>query len=292
MKSDAPASKELLRKRLRQLRKSHGLTQAAAALYFDTTRESWSSYEEGRAQMPWGVYLKIFHKFQVSAFWLAGESNFQLAPMAENPAAINVSSRLPFLTAFALAREALKPSEDKAVQLASERLRSAGEEYLECLELFAGLPENRRVDLLREGWLALQFAAIQQTLNAWLEIISPAYTREQIRDGLLALWKRRSTPQKLSEPSAPGKVSGTSYLQASGISTISEPVLSRIPTNWDDLLNDLKAATTERGSKVRLARQLKVNRQRISEWLSGKGKPDAELTIALLRILRTGISKK
>ena len=49
-----------------------------------------------------------------------------------------------------------------------------------------------------------------------------------------------------------------------------------------DLLNRVKKLTSTRGKPAQLAESLGVERSRISEWLSGKTKPDGENTLKLL----------
>jgi len=52
-----------------------------------------------------------------------------------------------------------------------------------------------------------------------------------------------------------------------------------------DLLNQLRKKTEKRGQKSALARKLKVSRQAVDQWLSGKSKPSADATLELLKLV-------
>ncbi len=60
------------------------------------------------------------------------------------------------------------------------------------------------------------------------------------------------------------------------------PMISVSDSRLERLLKRLKAATTERGSKAKLARSLGVVPQRLAEWLNGTHAPSAEITLRLL----------
>jgi transcriptional regulator with XRE-family HTH domain len=53
-----------------------------------------------------------------------------------------------------------------------------------------------------------------------------------------------------------------------------------------DLVSQLQQLTHERGAKSKLARLLKVSRQRLNEWLSGRSKPSARYLLLLLNWMR------
>jgi transcriptional regulator with XRE-family HTH domain len=48
------------------------------------------------------------------------------------------------------------------------------------------------------------------------------------------------------------------------------------------LLQRVRKATSERGERVKLADDLRVTRQRINDWLSGRMSPGGEITLRLL----------
>jgi DNA-binding phage protein len=54
----------------------------------------------------------------------------------------------------------------------------------------------------------------------------------------------------------------------------------------EDLIDQVLNLTRERGAKAKLARALKVSRQRLNEWLSGRSKPSARYLLLLLNWTR------
>jgi transcriptional regulator with XRE-family HTH domain len=54
-----------------------------------------------------------------------------------------------------------------------------------------------------------------------------------------------------------------------------------------DLIDQVQSLTQQRGAKAKLARHLKVSRQRLNEWLSGRSKPSARYLLLLLNWTRT-----
>jgi transcriptional regulator with XRE-family HTH domain len=58
--------------------------------------------------------------------------------------------------------------------------------------------------------------------------------------------------------------------------------VSSIPKTWLELLERVRLATSESGTKSRLASELRTSRQNVSKWLKGIGAPSAELTVRLL----------
>jgi transcriptional regulator with XRE-family HTH domain len=54
-----------------------------------------------------------------------------------------------------------------------------------------------------------------------------------------------------------------------------------------DFVEQLQQLTQQRGAKSKLARLLKVSRQRLNEWLSGRSKPSARYLLMLLNWTRT-----
>jgi transcriptional regulator with XRE-family HTH domain len=52
--------------------------------------------------------------------------------------------------------------------------------------------------------------------------------------------------------------------------------------HWKSLVKRIAALTSPPGAKVRLAQQFDTTRQAVNKWLSGKGAPNAELTLRLL----------
>jgi len=60
------------------------------------------------------------------------------------------------------------------------------------------------------------------------------------------------------------------------------PAMSSGSGHWEALGKRLSAVTSARGAKAQLARELKVTRQAVDNWLSNKSAPSAELTLRLL----------
>ena len=56
-----------------------------------------------------------------------------------------------------------------------------------------------------------------------------------------------------------------------------------VKSPMDDLLHRLTRATANRGMKMKLAAAMGVSRANVSQWLSGKRKPNGETTLQLLR---------
>jgi transcriptional regulator with XRE-family HTH domain len=52
--------------------------------------------------------------------------------------------------------------------------------------------------------------------------------------------------------------------------------------HWKSLVKRIAALTSPPGAKARLAEQFNTTRQAVNKWLSGKGAPNAELTLRLL----------
>ena len=67
-----------------------------------------------------------------------------------------------------------------------------------------------------------------------------------------------------------------------GFSMVDKGGVKRKFSSLSDLMVALRERTKLRGQKAALARELKISRQAVDQWLDGTAKPSAEATFALL----------
>lgn len=79
-----------------------------------------------------------------------------------------------------------------------------------------------------------------------------------------------------------------------GLPLVHAPLTSAgvLPASLPELITRLETATLVRGSRAALMRELGLSSARLSQWLSGRRKPDAEMTLRLLAWVQAAEAQK
>jgi transcriptional regulator with XRE-family HTH domain len=115
--------------------------------------------------------------------------------------------------------------------------------------------------------------------------IAPA-TRQEIDAHLDRLWSDAILQSPLLSGLPPG--AAEEHFKRWALRRAKGPNLSlkADKPDWKTLLTQLRKHTAKRGAPSALARELGVDRQRITDWLQGKTTPDAATTLKLWQKLR------
>jgi transcriptional regulator with XRE-family HTH domain len=277
-----PAEEKAICRRLRQFRLFTGLSQAEFASLAGLDQRAYASYEYARSQLnypaAWGI-LRAFR--QLSPQWLAEgqgtmlDTYFVSYPM---PAETGLGPRALYSLVYEMSLRALLFQSRSAWNVAPDKpfpLFRVGGGIVSRLE-------GRQIFLdILTGWLAGRpDARINDFLNDLLDQCSQVLDRHPRDEDEMAI-KRRV--QEMLAAEAKMALGLGKYSQNQGLTNVSEsvkvpPVKSQLPS----LVDRLKRATEQRGTKSALAKYLGVPLASVSQWLSGEREPGGETTLRLL----------
>lgn len=253
--------------RLKEARETLRFTQEEFADETGIKRQRLASYEEGRAPVRFDIALRICHQFLISEKWLAlgtGHPRFLMDLAAEKESA-QIPTDLPFGAAF-----------DQFLAPAYERVsKESG---------FVIRPIQRPGDgaAFHKNYFALLFdfwykALRENEVGDFLKILSIA--------GQKMLGVRERTG-KLPTIITADDGTGTTFLgldQKKPLTDVTESAkYDSVKSRIGNLMDRLKRATAERGTKSKLAEYLGVPLANVSQWLSGEREPAGETTLKML----------
>lgn len=273
-----PARELQVSERLRESRDRLRLSQSEFAAQVGINRQRLASYEEGRAPLRFDLALRICRQFIISEQWLAtGEGD---ARAVMDLGAERLVSRIPADTSFAKAYDDYLG--ERYSQLVIENdgsLRLSihpGDNFPYIKNLFLFMVE-RWSSLLREDEIAI---FLMQLINVGVEIV-----RVRVQTGKLPDLKNVIDENGdeyiagLSEPATKKERLTKAATTVSG---------SDMQGKWPALKRQLQAAT-EKTSKSELAKFLKVDLTRVSQWLTdakSQREPGAEYALQMQDWLR------
>jgi transcriptional regulator with XRE-family HTH domain len=201
-----------------------------------------ASYEEGRAPVPYGVFLRLWKQFQLNPEWLARGDPPREIPVAGFDRLIDLDAIEERRRFFDVYTSVLAPVFGRGDVRLLAILHQVNEEIDSVRR---GDPESEAVKALRKKLLPI---AMQE---AGIVLIQT-----------LALRNYGASPIKTSVASndmvKPGKLL------------------------LDDLRERFRRAASARGVKTQLARLFGVTPGTVTQWINGPAKPSAENTLALL----------
>ena len=264
-------------KRLRQFREILKIPRTVFALEIGISGERMASYEGGRVRVPYQVAKAIGERFGLNLRWLADASGPPNAFIDIEPELkMMVPGRMPFSEAYPRFLKA----ELEGIQEFLDMPRS---EYdfvrgvTPADELRKKIAYLVAVDVRRlPRHLLGSFLTEYERMNrAFQERHAPDQEQNSPPSIERMLQIDKLVPEAQGwPPSGSEKKELTEYYGGRNVEGVKSPLKI--------LLDRVALATRARGTKVALAKLLKVPASRVSEWLHGAGEPSGEITLRLL----------
>jgi transcriptional regulator with XRE-family HTH domain len=260
------------------------------------------SYECARSQLNYVAAYNVIRAFGINPEWLAtGNGRLWLPIPLPSPKELNVGARALFskIYEFHLAKSVEKatkawkskpPPEPLPIHVnaADPRARLVAEAQMVnwMKRLILCLPDERLKPFLNfvylEGtklyrtWPADTKEAFEQRRDA----MDHARAAMEGTKNFLACEQSEEAGKSASSPSnIGGKIICKSTLDT--LPPLAHTVGVHEIRDLKGLIERLKKVTAHRGAKSALAREFKVSRQAVNQWLSGESNPSAELAIRL-----------
>jgi transcriptional regulator with XRE-family HTH domain len=244
-----PQELEICR-RLKAFRHASGLSRAAFARKVGVSDSVFIRLEHFRSPLQFGVFRAISAHFPINPYWLQTGNATPL--LRESLGDAGLSQILPASALFSEIYPTIyKPHFDSV-----EEMKPQIERILKALE---AVPDLIEFGLLTKKQAAKMRRLRDQLLREFEETLPFANKAEAI-------------------DASPGQV----MLDISGAVADNSPVQKQIRT-LGELVERLHKLTKPRGAKAALAREFRVSRQAVDQWLSRESSPSAEIALRLLQ---------
>lgn len=240
-------------RRLRAFREYLKISRTKFALEIGIGSERLASYESGRVPLRYEVFSAITKRFFLHPYWLATGKTSPRAnePFDDSKWTINPKDR--FIAVFDSVLEL--PLTDESYNAEVEVLGS-----VRRLELWLEFARTKKDISL--------FKRLIPVVQKFLADVDDSLGVSEGVDKLVSKYHRAD-----DEAEALSKKTLTDTSEKRNIGGVKSPM--------KDLLHRVALVTRERGKKLVLAKFLKVNQSRVSEWLRGKNEPGGDVALRL-----------
>lgn len=289
--------------RLRTFREALQIPRSRFAVSIGYGSERIASYEAGRAPLPYAVFVEIANRFHLNPFWLAtgqGDQEGKITGNFPNAVHLGEPKNAKFINVFNRhiagifpVKSFTLPGEVISRQLQSESVRALID------DCFISVPKNQ----------VRPFAELlQSTINNFLQehglddpnsVLARKVMERELRKAATTIHLTRvgkhliTKAQNESAPLANNPPEINVQVALDNPPPLKEDANAAMEiTSLSELVNKLRALTKERGMKAALAKECKVSRQAVDQWLAETSSPSAEAVFAALRFVRRGGPKK
>jgi len=252
---------KLIGARLRAFREMLQIPRTKFAFSIGCGSDQVAAYEAGRARLPYRVFRAISLRYDLYPLWLVEEFGSPQVKNSFDDAGFAGQLSKHALFSDVYDKHLSKPlkADAKTVQTDSEKHI---EEFLELVELLRSIGPQK---------LSPRISKLVKKFS-----VAAGETAQAAKDELAVRQSFNSRASEiLSQPITQPMLDNVSSLNDTAF------VKAKI-RSLSDLLVAVRKKVSERGQKSALARDLKVSRQAVDQWLSGDAKPSAELTFRLL----------
>lgn len=290
-----PENEAAICERLRQVRLGHRMKLTEVAALVGISRERWSSYEYGRAPVPYAVANAVCWQFGYSQRWLATGKPPKLhyVPIqAEIEAAIDKGSVFsqvfkdilagPLSRFYADVSERLKVDEgaldDEEEMLENYAALEGGAPYRVVSMPYFMRAFKMLVMLVPDARLGEFFDAVNKAANEFLG-------RHKVE--VAAHWKefRKGDPMTVAPEFQEQRDSSSKPTWSKLIDTggkIDKLIqVNPADENWGRWLKRLKQLCKVPGTQARLAEDVRATKQHVSNWVKGASRPSADYALRL-----------
>jgi len=255
--------------RLRDLREQVGWSQTEFAHALGTTRDQLASIEYERNPLRYWLADRVCEKLDVCQRWLACGAG-QVKGYVALPSEIGLEIKPRELFSSAWTR--------RIAHLVQRRMQDV-ERMKRVLEAHPDAANKLLVDRLYN--LAL----------LWFDRIPPGlyddYFGELNAISSAFFWRHQNEMLRLADKRSPApSENGRQESLDNGKALAHNSDVKSEICSLSDLIAELRKLTVPRGVKAALARELKVSRQAVDQWLSGASSPSGETAIRLLNWIR------
>lgn len=283
--------------RLRRYRKLTKLSQVVFAREIGLDSTTLASYEHARAPLKSGVAGKIIASYGLNPGWLAegkGRPFVDIPPSMHCEIMMRLSST-PEALFSQVFQEMITGEEGQKLSAVFSQPIS---EKKETIEVSADSQGRLFAWDWLQGEMLLWIAAVPGSkINHFLNKVIchaedlletyPVDIREDVSARLREIvelrQRRKLLPHKPDKFRAECGEINQALLDNGKESAIISIMNSQFGSLWNELRSRLITATKDRGTKSELARNFKVSRQAVGEWLSGASSPSAETALGLLK---------
>ncbi len=257
---------KLIGARLRAFRETLQIPRSKFAVAVGFGSERIASYEAGRAPLPYEVFRAISKRYHVSPLWLATQVNSPKFP--------NVFDDSDFIN-LVRPRALFSEVYDKHIMPKMRVLQSEASHKFsrqrKALDLIPNILNDESVPIFeRRKWAVALEGLMKKQLRTMRRDVK---FRKKASD----LFANPLLPEEKSETMS---ISSKSVLDNAELLSHTAGVQNEI-RDLKGLIARLKKVTVPRGAKAALAREFKVTRQAVNQWLSGESNPSADIAIRL-----------
>lgn len=252
--------------RLRAFREILQIPRTKFAVSIGCGGERIAAYESGRARLPYWVFRSISKRYDLYPGWL--NDGIGLPQIKDSFNDSDFIDKIPRHFIFTEVFDKHLAAQIKAHrEQRTASVKHGTKLILELLHVFTDetVPKKEREEALRV------MAGPVKRLNHVL--------METARVGSIA---KNVLLKVLEEPEYRGLKGCKPEVDNTGAADSINFVSAKIRT-WKALQKQLAIATSEKGAKAQLARDLDTSRQAVNKWLNGSGAPSADLTLRLLQ---------
>lgn len=246
------------------------MSRAEMAKALDITPERWASYEEARAPLRWEMFLRLAQRFLVNPRWLARGDSHEFSVYDPLILDLPIGPKALLSSAFAEHLEKHMPRPDVECAFQPYRTRINAEELTEQLRRLADSTRQKQLETLRNPRLISGLSLVQSLSSFWL--------REAEKDGIRIPVSKTAIMAALEND---GDDRGAKLSLTKSSKEDLMPSMETAKQELDALLAKVREKTEQRGMRRKLADEIGVAPQRVTDWLSGAKVPDG---INLLRL--------
>lgn len=267
-----PLPKEELQicNRIAAFRSERNITRASLAKQIGINQFSLANIERGLAPVRFIIGYNFCQAFNRSLMWLA---NGKLPRSVFTPLSREVTARFGPRWLFSKAyNEGLGALVEGELRSIAEQMGKKAEDLDQVIVL-----SNARVGAGSHA--AEHYERTKDFLEQWRQGMTDEQLvafSNQLADVCFRFFNSRGQGKPIVD--TPGN-------------SVTVPLVSADVPNWKKLVAEVKRLTKEQGAKAALAAELETSRQNVNKWLSGDGAPSADLTLALLRWVRSKQAK-
>jgi transcriptional regulator with XRE-family HTH domain len=281
--------------RVRKFREAAKWNQSDFASELGITLNQLASIEYSRTPLRYEMAIFLCKRFDISQRWLA-KGILPIHPRYEikEEHSILAKPKTLFSQVFDSFLDASTNSIEKAIvkMIGEENFRSGNFDDA----VFANFPPAALASAQAATFYVRKL--INLRLNSLPENLLLIYNNFLLQANELFLSKHKKDLSRLTSPQAPEFVKSSAvpkkFNQAMLDNLIKSnndvlvkskvlPLLEKdIIRSLPKLIDSIRARVGGRGQKIALARELKVSRQAVDQWLSGDAKPSSEMTFKLL----------
>lgn len=242
--------------RLKQFRCAIRWSQAKLAKQIGLTRDQLSNIEYGRTPLKYRVFSLISQRHRLNPYWLA-EQRGEMALPKPFPDSGFITSVTPDALFSEVFDRLIFPSDPILRQLVESHLATAVNDFDDFLAMIRDI--SLPLDL-RQSVADNARSRLEETMRELAGQRRVFGIKKEVPE------KQERERKELLDTLFPNEDKGD--------------VQNKFRT-FGELLDHLRKITEPHGAKAALAKDFKVTRQAVDQWLSGDAKPSAELCIQL-----------